>query len=90
MKPPRLLEPYPDRHLECQEALEASVIDILEKGSAAGWSKAELCTAFIEVVDNIMLADAANADLDHVLGEARAADWQLPDHISRILRAFRK
>lgn len=64
MKPPRLPGPYPDRRLECQEALEAGVIAILDEGANAGWSREELAAAIIDLADHIMLADAANRQTD--------------------------
>ena len=60
MKPPRSHDDYPDRHLECQEALEATVISLIEQGTSAGWTVAEITTALIDLADHQMLVDAAN------------------------------
>jgi hypothetical protein len=72
MKRPRLLGPYPDRSLDCQEALESRVIAIIDDGKAAGWSIADITTALIALADNQMLADQANADTDRQIAAALA------------------
>lgn len=64
MKPPRLPTAYPDRHLECQEALEARVIAIIDEGKAAGWTTRDITTALIALADNLMLSEAANNQTD--------------------------
>jgi hypothetical protein len=70
MRSPRLPVRYPDRHLDCQEALESSVIAIINDGQAVGWSIADVTTALIAVADNLMLADAANRETDRDIDEA--------------------
>lgn len=72
MKQPRQAGLYPDRHLECQEALESRVIAIIDEGKAAAWSIADITTALIALADNQMLADQANADTDRQIAEALA------------------
>jgi hypothetical protein len=72
MKSPRLPGPYPDRHLECQEALESRIIAIIDDGTAAGWSVADITTALIALADNLMLADAANGETDRQIAAAIA------------------
>ena len=64
MKTPRHPPGNPDRHLECQESLEGKVLAILNDGRAAGWTTAEITTALIDLADHIMLADAANRQVD--------------------------
>lgn len=70
MKPPRLPTDYPDRHLECQEALESRVIAIFDEGKAAGWSTRDITTALVALADNLMLAEEANAETDRDIQEA--------------------
>jgi hypothetical protein len=70
MKPPRHPQGHPDRHLECQEALESRLVAIIDDGKAAGWSIAEITTAIIDLADNLMLADAANRQTDRDIEEA--------------------
>lgn len=70
MKPPRLPTSYPDRHLECQEALESCILAIIDEGKAAGWSTRDITTALIALADNLMLADEANEQTDRDIAEA--------------------
>ena len=70
MKSPRLPADYPDRHLECQEALETRVISIIDNGKAAGWSTRDITTALVALADNLMLADEANKQTDLDIAEA--------------------
>ena len=64
MKPPRHPPGNPDRHLDCQEFLEAKVLSILDEGRSAGWTTSEITAALIDLADHIMLADAANRQTD--------------------------
>lgn len=68
MKPPRS-DKYPDRHLECQEALEPMVTRMVEAGTASGWTIAEITTALIDLADHQMLIDAANRQVDRDIRE---------------------
>lgn len=70
MKRPRLPTTYPDRHIDCQEALESRVIAIIDDGKAAGWSVADITTALVALADNVMLADAANGETERQIAEA--------------------
>jgi hypothetical protein len=70
MKSPSLSGPYPDRHIDCQEAIEESMIAVLDEGASAGWSRQELAAAIIDLADNIMLADAANREVDKDIAAA--------------------
>lgn len=70
MKSPRLPADYPDRHLECQEVLEPSVIALIDDGKAAGWSMRDITTALIALADNLMLSDEANKQTDRDIAEA--------------------
>lgn len=70
MKPPRSHGDYPDRHLECQEALEPIIGSLIEEGMAAGWTVAEITSALIDLADHQMLADAANRKVDIDIREA--------------------
>lgn len=72
MKPPRSSLPYPDRHLECQEAIEARIVAVIDEGRGAGWSVSEIAAALIDLADNLMLADAANAETAQRIKEAVA------------------
>jgi hypothetical protein len=70
MKTPRHPPGNPDRYLECQESLEAKILSILDEGRAAGWTTAEITSALIDLADHIMLADAANREVDKDIAAA--------------------
>jgi hypothetical protein len=77
MPGPRRDGDYPDRDLDCQFDLEASVINIIDAGRAMGWTTRDVTTALVALADNLMLADSANADLDAALDTARKRGWRL-------------
>lgn len=70
LKPPRHPLGNPDRHLECQEALEPHVLALINEGEAMGWTTAEITTALTALADNIMLADAANRQTNKDIEDA--------------------
>lgn len=72
MKPPRKPHAYPDRHLECQEALESRVIAMIDDAKAAGWSIEDITAALVSLADNAMLSHAANGDTDRQIAAALA------------------
>jgi hypothetical protein len=53
---------HPDRHILCQDAIDAAFSDLLERAAAAGWSEREVVVAVIDLADNRMLSIAANDD----------------------------
>ncbi|MGI2036376.1 hypothetical protein ACRQ1B_28775 [Rhizobium panacihumi] len=61
----------PDQFLECQEAIEGSVQDIIADAYTAGWSHAQVIAAIIEVAENLALGLGENAALDELLGNTR-------------------
>ncbi|WP_311758313.1 hypothetical protein [Paracoccus broussonetiae] len=63
MKPPRHPTPYPDRLLDCEEAMEAHLMALLDKAEGTGWSRAEAIASLISLCENIQLGDEANAEL---------------------------
>jgi hypothetical protein len=68
---PKLQGKDPDRHLVCQMAVEGHVQGIVDQAKRAGWRPAEVLTAIIEVADNLMLAEACNAELNELLTTLR-------------------
>lgn len=64
--PPRP-EDHPDRFIDAQEALEASVLELVEKAVEAGWGEKEAIAAIIAVAENRMLAIGKNDELDAIL-----------------------
>lgn len=53
IQPPKLGSS--DRFLECQEAIEARVRNILEDAYVAGWEHGEVLAAIIHVADEVAL-----------------------------------
>lgn len=47
---------HPDRFSECQTAIEDRLLELLGDAYVAGWTKAEILAAMIEVADNTALA----------------------------------
>ena len=41
-KSPKRPNPYPDRHIDCQEALETDLQSFIERAQQAGWSFDEI------------------------------------------------
>jgi len=64
---PPHFEQHPDRFLQCQEALESSVLAVVEAMTDAGWGPEEVAAALVELADNNMLSVLANRDLKHEL-----------------------
>jgi hypothetical protein len=46
---PRQITPYPDRDLDCQQALEETFRQILDLAERSGWSKTEAAEALREL-----------------------------------------
>lgn len=46
------------------------VIEILDEGADAGWSRSELTAAIIAVADHLMLVEAANSQTDKDIEDA--------------------
>lgn len=64
--PPRP-EDHPDRFLDAQEAIEASLLELVDKGVAAGWGEREIIAAIVAAAENRMLALGENDELDDLL-----------------------
>jgi hypothetical protein len=60
---PKLPASHEDRHLLCQEEVDAPLQDILERATMHGWGTLEAISAMEEVLKNLRLA-YAHADDD--------------------------
>ncbi|NWJ25397.1 hypothetical protein [Rhizobium sp. RM] len=67
VKGPLRPDEYPDRFMDCQEALAAKFHDLLDGAIEAGWSEHEVLAAVIEMADNRALAHDANSELQQLL-----------------------
>lgn len=59
------------RYIACQMAVETVLQDLVDDAMHRGWEDTEVLSAITEVADNLMLAVAANRDLDLLLAALR-------------------
>lgn len=59
LRGPRKLGPYADRDIDCQEAIEADLIAMVDRAEAAGWLRIEAYAALVELIDHHAMADQA-------------------------------
>ena len=52
-KPPKRKSDYPDRDIDCQEAIEAEFQKLVQNIAAAGWGPSEIA----EAIENLAIAD---------------------------------
>lgn len=71
MKKPRHEGEYPDREIDCQEALEASILAVIDEAEAAGWSVPETAAAIGQLADNIALQHASVDEVRRLLRKYR-------------------
>ena len=71
VKEPLWPDEYPDRFLDCQEALMPGFLLLLESAVASGWTENEAIAALIELADSRWLSDGENIDLQRVLTSLR-------------------
>ncbi|NLS00035.1 hypothetical protein HGP17_24685 [Rhizobium sp. P38BS-XIX] len=64
---PFVTEDDPDRHLRCQDALQASLQDLVKAAEAAGWSEREVVLAIFELADNHLRTLEANDNTDALI-----------------------
>ncbi|PSJ53657.1 hypothetical protein [Pseudaminobacter soli (ex Li et al. 2025)] len=50
--PPKRQERYPDRDIDCQQAIEYALHDLIDNVRAAGWAEHEI----VEAIDQLTLA----------------------------------
>ena len=68
---PRSADNYPDRQLECEEALETDIIVLFDDATSAGWSKAETALAITTLVENYLQGQAESTKVDYALLKAK-------------------
>ncbi len=59
LRGPRKLGLYEDRDIDCQEALEAGLMTLVDRAEAAGWLRIEAYAALVELIDHHAMADQA-------------------------------
>ncbi|MFD9897740.1 hypothetical protein [Mesorhizobium sp. NPDC059025] len=70
--PPKRQDPYPDRQIDCQEALTPGFDVLFEELVAVGWTREELRAAFVALLSAKDLTQEANAELETELAIMRA------------------
>lgn len=61
----------PDRHLRCQDALQAAFRNLVGTATEAGWSEREILLAIAELADNHLLSLDANDKTDALIALLR-------------------
>lgn len=66
---------YPDRHLDCQSALDVPLRTIIEYAEASGWKFEEVGEAIIELLWNMRIQRdemlRTQADIDRIVRDRR-------------------
>lgn len=71
IEPPRHDGDYPDRNLDCQEALEDMVQELVGRAEAAGWSMSDIAPALVDLADNLRLQRAAIAHTEAIIRDLK-------------------
>jgi hypothetical protein len=67
IKPPRRRGRYPDRDIDCQEAIERSFQDLIENVAAAGWGPVETAEGIEHLAMANRMARDENVKVDAAL-----------------------
>jgi hypothetical protein len=59
-----------DRYLDCEFALEAAFLDLVDRAQGAGWQTLEIDAALVRLADNHMLGELENIRTDQAIQEA--------------------
>lgn len=70
--PPKRQDPYPDRQIDCQEALTPGFEILIEELMAVGWTREEVRAAFVALLSANDLTQEANAEIEAELAIMRA------------------
>ncbi|TXI03586.1 MAG: hypothetical protein E6Q76_13605 [Rhizobium sp.] len=61
---PFVTDDDPDRHLRCQDALQAAFRELVNAGTTAGWSEREIVLAIADLADSHLLSLKTNDNTD--------------------------
>lgn len=67
---PRTRSSHPDHFLNCQEAVTDAFAKLADDAVAAGWTRAEVAAALVDVADCYMLKLAADMDTEGMIRDA--------------------
>ena len=68
---PRHAADYPDRDIDCQQALEEGFNAFIDEAERAGWHEDEIFSAMAYLAWNRRLAREANAETDEAVRNTR-------------------
>jgi hypothetical protein len=68
---PRQIKPYPDRDLDCQQALEDTFKTIIGLADRAGWQKKETAVALQELAFGYLSMEEANTQTELAILQAQ-------------------
>lgn len=75
IKPPLQEGSYPNRHIDCQEAIEDELLALVARAVAVGWTHPDLWAALVDLADNSAIGDAELArtreEIDQFLSKKR-------------------
>lgn len=69
---PRQITPYPDRDLDCQQALEDTFRTVLGLAERSGWTRLEAAAAIQELAFNHLAMEDANTQTELAILKAAA------------------
>ncbi|WP_312367046.1 hypothetical protein [Ensifer sp.] len=69
--PPKRPQNYPDRQLDCEEAMEAAFQAVVERAAAAGWSSQETALGLIGLVQAHIHSMRENEKTELAIARAR-------------------
>jgi len=72
MNSPKFAIAHPDYVLECEEAMEPSLIAVVDQARAAGWSSDVIWLAVLSLITNLELAEIENRRTDQAIADAKA------------------
>lgn len=72
IEPPKNQSEYPDRHIDCQEAMEPGFQAIVECMVEAGWNRGEVMKALRRLIGADNMAQEETAKLETELALLRA------------------
>lgn len=68
---PRKPDDYPERFLECEQAMEAAVQALIWEAVKAGWDEGEACAAIASLADHHILSLGCNEMADAMMRKLR-------------------
>ena len=58
MNRPKREGPYPDRGIDCQEAVAGKLVEAIDETEAAGWDRLEAAKAMVKAAKGVYLGES--------------------------------